>query len=63
MRPLRDQLSRANGRLYGVELITNQFIGPPLGGLLVALGVAAGFAVPASPCRRHCGWWPPVACS
>ncbi len=44
----RDQLSRANGRLYGVELITNQFIGPPLGGLLVALGVIAGFAVPAA---------------
>lgn len=44
----RDQLSRANGRLYGVELITNQFIGPPLGGLLVALGVVAGFAMPAA---------------
>ncbi|MBG6226577.1 MFS family permease [Arthrobacter sp. CAN_A2] len=44
----RDQLSRANGRLYGVELITNQFIGPPLGGLLVAFGVVAGFAMPAA---------------
>ncbi|MPY12227.1 MFS transporter [Arthrobacter bussei] len=44
----RDQLSRANGRLYGVELITNQFIGPPLGGLLVALGVVAAFAMPAA---------------
>ncbi|RJT75657.1 MFS transporter [Arthrobacter cheniae] len=44
----RDELSRANGRLYGIELITNQFIGPPLGGLLVALGVVAGFAVPAA---------------
>jgi MFS family permease len=44
----RDQLSRANGRLYAVELTANQFVGPPLGGLLVALGVAAGFAVPAA---------------
>ena len=43
----RDQLSRANGRLYAVELTANQFIGPPLGGLLVALGVVAGFAAPA----------------
>lgn len=44
----RDQLSRANGRLYAVELTTNQFVGPPLGGLLVAAGVVAGFAVPAA---------------
>ena len=44
----RDQLSRANGRLYAVELTTNQFVGPPLGGLLVAIGMVAGFAVPAA---------------
>ncbi len=44
----RDQLARANGRLYAVELATNQFIGPPLGGLLVAAGVLGGFAVPAA---------------
>ncbi|WDF33228.1 MFS transporter [Arthrobacter agilis] len=44
----RSQLSRANGRLYAVELTTNQFIGPPLGGLLVAIGVVAGFGVPAA---------------
>ena len=44
----RDQLSRANGRLYAVELTTNQFIGPPLGGLLVAMGLVAGVAVPAA---------------
>ena len=42
------QLSRANGRLYAVELTANQFAGPPLGGLLVAFGVIAGFAVPAA---------------
>jgi MFS family permease len=33
-------LSRANGRLYAVETVTNQFIGPPLGGALVAASVA-----------------------
>lgn len=44
----RDQLSRANGRLYAVELTANQFVGPPLGGLLVTIGVVAGFAAPAA---------------
>jgi MFS family permease len=42
----RDQLSRANGRLYAAELTANQFIGPPLGGLLAAVGAAAAFATP-----------------
>lgn len=40
----RDQLSRANGRLYAVELTMNQFVGPPLGGILAALGIALAFA-------------------
>lgn len=35
----KDQLSGANGRLYGVELVMNQFIGPPLGGLVIGLSV------------------------
>lgn len=43
----RDQLSRANGRLYAVEMTANQFAGPPLGGLLVAAGAVVAFAVPA----------------
>jgi MFS family permease len=33
----RDQLSNANGKLYGVELVMNQFVGPPLGGLVIGL--------------------------
>jgi MFS family permease len=43
-----ERLSAANGRLYVVELTANQFVGPPLGGLLAgwalsgALGVSAG---------------------
>jgi MFS family permease len=44
----RDQLSRANGRLYAVELTANEFVGPPLAGLLTAAGAAIAFAVPAS---------------
>jgi MFS family permease len=44
----RDLLSRANGRLYAVELTANQFVGPPLGGLLVAVGAAIAFATPAA---------------
>ena len=35
----RELLGRANGRLYAVEVVTNQFVGPPLGGLLVAISV------------------------
>jgi MFS family permease len=42
----RDQLSRANARLYGAQLTANQFIGPPAAGLLVAAGTIAAFATP-----------------
>ncbi|MFD1499777.1 MFS transporter, partial [Streptosporangium lutulentum] len=34
----RDLLSRANGHLHAAELAANQFVGPPLGGFLVAAG-------------------------
>lgn len=44
----RDQLSRGNARLYAVELTANQFVGPPLAGLLAAAGVAIAFTVPAA---------------
>lgn len=40
----RDRLSRANGRLYAVELAMNQFVGPPLGGLLAGISIALAFA-------------------
>lgn len=33
-------LARANGRLYAVELAANQFVGPPLGGLVAGLTLA-----------------------
>ncbi len=35
----RESLPRANGRLYAVEITMNQFVGPPLGGFLVAISV------------------------
>jgi MFS family permease len=35
----RELLSVANGRLYAVELAMNQFVGPPLGGAMVAISV------------------------
>jgi MFS family permease len=44
----RDRLQRANGHLIAAELTANEFVGPPLGGLLVAAGVAAAFATPAA---------------
>jgi MFS family permease len=40
----RDQLSRANGRLYAAELTMNQFVGPPVGGLLAGVAIASAFA-------------------
>ena len=39
----RDQLSKANGRLYAAELTMNQFVGPPLGGILAAVSIALAF--------------------
>jgi len=35
----KDRLATANGRLYGVELVMNQFVGPPLGGIVIGLSV------------------------
>lgn len=36
----RGDLERANGRLIAGEIVTNQFLGPPLGGFLFGLGAA-----------------------
>jgi MFS family permease len=44
----REQLSRANGRLNAAELTANQFIGPPLGGFLVAASAVAALLTPAA---------------
>lgn len=43
----RDQLARANGRLYGVEITANQFLGPPLGAFVLAASAFAAVLTPA----------------
>jgi MFS family permease len=43
----KPDLSRANGRLFAVELVMNQFVGPPLGGYLVAAAAALAVGVSA----------------
>lgn len=40
-------LERANGRIWGAEMVANSFVGPPLGGWLIALTLAAPFLVDA----------------
>ena len=42
-----DQLEKANGRLWGSELVANTFVGPPLGALLVAVAFSLPFFVDA----------------
>jgi MFS family permease len=51
----KDLLSRANGRLHAVELTMNAFVGPPVGGFLVAIsfplalgGSVLGYALAAA---------------
>jgi len=38
-------LERANGTLWGAEMVANSFVGPPLGSLLLGLGFALPFFV------------------
>jgi MFS family permease len=44
----KDRIVAANSRLNAVELTMNQFAGPPIGGFLVAIGVAAAFGTAAA---------------
>ena len=44
----RDDLTRANSRLFAVEMAANTFVGPPLGGLLAAAGLALAMGAPAA---------------
>ncbi|WP_017586159.1 MFS transporter [Nocardiopsis ganjiahuensis] len=39
----RRLLEKANGRLWGMEVTTNQFVGPPLAGVLMGLALAVPF--------------------
>lgn len=40
-------LEKANGRLWGAEMVMNSFVGPPLAGVLIAVGFALPFFVDA----------------
>jgi MFS family permease len=42
----RQHLARANGRLYGVEITANQFVGPPLGAFVLAASAVAAVVAP-----------------
>jgi MFS family permease len=41
-------LERANGQMWSAEQVMNQFVGPPLAGALIALGVALPFGLDAA---------------
>jgi MFS family permease len=42
-----EQLEKANGRLWGAEMVMNSFVGPPLGGILVGIALALPFFIDA----------------
>lgn len=44
----KSQLERANGRLWGAEMVMNSFVGPPLAGVLLAIAFALPFVVDAT---------------
>jgi MFS family permease len=41
----RDQLQTANSRLYGVQIVTTQFVGPPAGSFLFAAAASVPFFI------------------
>jgi MFS family permease len=43
----RENLERANGRLWGAEVVMNAFVGPPLAGFLLAVSFALPFFIDA----------------
>ncbi len=44
----RDRLEAANSRLLAAEFTMNQFVGPPVGGLLAAFGLSVAFGTAAA---------------
>ncbi len=47
----RQHLETANGRLWRAEMVMNSFVGPPVGGLLIAAGFALPFFIDAGTFR------------
>jgi|TARA_B110000014_G_scaffold234693_1_gene198747 MFS family permease len=39
----KDHLPKANGRLFGIEIVTNNFLGTPVGGFLIGLSLITPF--------------------
>jgi MFS family permease len=39
----KDNLEKANGRMWGAEMVMNSFVGPPLGGILLAVAFSLPF--------------------
>ena len=39
----KDNLPKANGRLFGIEIVTNNFLGTPVGGFLIGLSLITTF--------------------
>ncbi|TDE12966.1 MFS transporter [Jiangella asiatica] len=44
----KERLEKANGRMWGAEIVVNMFVGPPLAGLLLGLAFALPFFVNAA---------------
>lgn len=44
----KDTLEKANGRMWGAEMVMNAFVGPPLAGILLAVAFALPFFVDAA---------------
>lgn len=42
-----EHLEKANGNMWGAEMVANSFVGPPLGSLLLAIGFAVPFFIDA----------------
>lgn len=43
----KEQLEKANGRLWGAEMVMNSFVGPPLAGILLAVAFSLPFFIDA----------------
>jgi len=41
----KSHLEKANGNLWGAEMVANQFVGPPIGSILLGIGFAIPFFV------------------
>src|SRR5918996_1659971 len=39
----KENLEKANGRMWGAEMVMNSFVGPPLGGILLAVAFSLPF--------------------